>query len=213
MATLTASILRAAMPNNADPAIWAPELDATMSLFSIDTPARAAAFLAHVAHESGECRLLEENLNYSAAGLMKVWPKRFPDLKSTEAFARNPQRIANLVYSNRLGNGAPSSGDGWRYRGRGLIQITGRSNYLAVSTALKVDFVSEPDKLVMPKHAARSAGWFWKSRGLNELADDRADDDDSEDFRQITKIINGGLNGLKERLQFWGRSRAAFGIA
>jgi putative chitinase len=184
-----------------------------MTRFSIDSPHRAAAFLAHLAHESNECRSLSENLNYSAVGLTKTWPNRFANLAAAEPFARNPEKIANLVYANRLGNGPPSSGDGWHYRGRGLIQLTGRSNYLSLSDALKIDFVAEPDQLLTPKNAALSAAWFWKSRGLNELADDRVDDDDSEDFRQITKIINGGLNGFQERLRFWGLARAAFGIA
>jgi putative chitinase len=210
---LTVKRLRAAMPNNPDPETWAPVLERAMTRYIIDSPPRAAAFLAHLAHESQECRTLKENLNYSAVGLVKTWPKRFPDLAAAEPYAKNPERIANLVYADRLGNGPVSSGDGWRYRGRGLIQLTGRSNYASLSDALKVDFVADPDKLLTQRYAAMSAGWFWKSRGLNELADDRADDDDSEDFRQITKIINGGLNGLKERLQFWALSRAAYGIA
>jgi putative chitinase len=127
-------------------------------------------------------------------------------------YERNPEKLANFVYANRMGNGAPESDDGFRYRGRGLIQMTGRGNYTAVSDALKTDFAGKPDLMLEPRHAAMCAAWFWRTRGLNELADDRTDDDDSEDFRQITRVINGGLNGLAERLQFWEAAKNAFGI-
>jgi putative chitinase len=143
---------------------------------------------------------------------MRTWPKRFPTLAIALQYERNPEKLANYVYANRMGNGTPESRDGFRFRGRGLIQMTGRGNYAAVGDALKVDFASKPDLMLQPSHAAMSAAWFWQTRGLNELADDKSDDDDAEDFRQITRVINGGLNGLAERLGFWAAARSAFGI-
>ncbi|MEO8018985.1 MAG: glycoside hydrolase family 19 protein [Pseudomonadota bacterium] len=195
------------------PELWLPALTAAMKRFEIRTRARAAAFLAQIAHESGQCRFIEERLSYSAGALMRTWPKRFPTLEIALQYERNPEKLANFVYANRMGNGTPESRDGFRFRGRGLIQMTGRSNYTAVSDALKVDFASTPDLMLEPRHASMSAAWFWRTRGLNELADDRSDDDDSEDFRQITRVINGGLNGLAERLDFWAAARRAFGIS
>jgi putative chitinase len=194
------------------PEQWLPALNAAMKRFEIRTRARAAAFLAQIAHESGQCRFIEERLSYSAGALMRTWPKRFPAFEIASQYERNPEKLANFVYANRLGNGPPESRDGFRYRGRGLIQVTGRSNYTAVSAALKVDFVSRPELMVEPRYAAQSAGWFWQTRGLNELADDKSDDDDDEDFRQITRVINGGLNGLAERLAFWAVARKALGM-
>jgi putative chitinase len=194
------------------PEPWLPALSAAMKRFEIRTRARTAAFLAQIAHESGQCRFVEERLSYSAGALMRTWPRRFPTLAIALQYERNPEKLANFVYANRMGNGAPESRDGFRFRGRGLIQMTGRSNYAAVSDALKIDFAGQPDLMLEPRHAAMSAAWFWQTRGLNELADDRSDDDDSEDFRQITRVINGGLNGLEERLNFWAAARQAFGL-
>jgi putative chitinase len=202
----------AIMPLGA-PDSWLPALNAGMKRFEIRTRARAAAFLAQIAHESGQCRFIEERLSYSAGALMRTWPKRFPTLEVALQYERNPEKLANFVYANRMGNGPPESRDGFRFRGRGLIQMTGRANYLAVSAALKLDFVKSPELMLMPRHAAMSAAWFWQSRGLNEVADDKSDDDDNEDFRQITRVINGGLNGMVERLAFWAAARKAFGMA
>ena len=195
-----------------NPEPWLPALAAAMRRFEIRTRARTAAFLAQIAHESGQCRFVEERLSYSASALMRTWPRRFPTLAIALQYERNPEKLANFVYANRMGNGAPESRDGFRFRGRGLIQMTGRSNYTAVSDALKIDFATKPDLMLELRHAAMSAAWFWKTRGLNELADDKSDDDDSEDFRQITRVINGGLNGLDERLGFWAAARKAFGL-
>jgi putative chitinase len=213
MSSLNRTRLLAVMPAIVDADTWLSALDGAMDQFAVSSPPRAAAFLAQIAHESNQCRATVENLNYSAAALMRTWPKRFPSASAAAAFERNPRKIANSVYANRMGNGPTSSGDGWRFRGRGLIQLTGRSNYAAVSAALGVDFIADPDALVRPDFAARSAAWFWKSRGLNELADDKTDDDDSEDFRQITKVINGGLTGLSDRLRYWDAAKHAFGLA
>jgi putative chitinase len=201
--------LVAVMPALERPSLWHGALCAALQQFEINTPARIAAFLAQVAYESDQCRGISERLNYSAVGLTRTWPKRFPSLEAARPYEYHPERLANHVYANRLGNGPPESRDGFRFRGRGLIQMTGRSNYASVSQALGIDFVSNPDALLDPRNAAMSAAWFWKSRGLSELADDRTEDDDNEDFRQITRIINGGLNGLADRVEFWVRAKQA----
>ncbi|AUN95395.1 glycoside hydrolase family 19 protein [Pseudazoarcus pumilus] len=166
--------------------------------YDIDTPARIAAFVAQLAHESARFDRLTENLNYSAHGMAATWPGRFrgPD-GEPNAFARDlhrqPERIANVVYADRLGNGPPESGDGWRYRGRGLIQITGRSNYRACGAALGVDLETYPELLEYPLYAALSAGWYWHMRGLNAHAD-------RVDVERITRLINGGTHGLADRV-------------
>lgn len=190
---------------------WLEPLNAAMGEWAIDSPQRMAAFLAQVAHESSELNRLEENLNYSAKRLRAVWPKRFPNLKVAQQFAGNPEKLANRVYAGRLGNGDEASGDGWKYRGRGLIQLTGKSNYTSCGNALGVDLVASPELLLQPAQAARSAAWFWNSRGLNELADHQPGDDDEQDFVRISVIINGGKVGLKERVALWTRARAVLG--
>ena len=160
------------------------------------------------AHESGQLTRLAENLNYSAKRLMQVWPNRFPALEKAQQYERNPEKLANYVYAKRLGNGDETSGDGWRYRGRGLIQLTGRGNYRAAAQGIGQPLEGQPELLEQPGPAALSAAWFWKSHGLNELADDRNDDNDTEDFRTVTKRINGGTVGLKERMAFWEKAKA-----
>lgn len=187
---LTASALKAIMPRSEAPK-WAPPLDAAMGEFDLDTVPRMAAFLAQIAHESSELTRLSENLNYSVEGLMKTWPKRFTPLVALK-YARQPEMIANYVYAGRNGNGDEASGDGWRYRGRGPIQLTGRANYAKAGKDLGVDLVGVPDAVLAPLVGARVACWFWNNRKLNALAD-------AGDFESITKAINGGLNGYAER--------------
>lgn len=177
-----ATLLRAAR--------WLPHLTAAMHRHGIDTPARAAHFLAQISVESGRLERLEENLNYSAERLMVVWPSRFKTHAEAARFAHNPQALANRVYGGRLGNTGPD--DGWRYRGRGLKQLTGKANYQAYSEASGLDCVSDPDKLLEPGIAADSAAWFWASHGCSALAD-------AGDVRGLTMRINGGLTGLGER--------------
>jgi putative chitinase len=206
--TLTDQQLVAIMPR-VNAAHWLGPLSTAMARFAIVTPARAAAFLAQVAHESGECRRLVENLNYSAQGLERTWPKRFPSTVIATEFARQPERIANRVYAGRMGNGDEASGDGWKFRGRGLLQTTGRSNYRATGIALQVGLEANPEQLEQPGLAALAAAYFWDSRGCNALADSEPGDNDDEDFVRITKIINGGTNGLKERREYWARARQA----
>lgn len=201
---ITEQTLRAALPLCRDPAAWAPALSAAMARYEIDGPDRIAGFLAQTGHESGQFNRLVENLNYTTPQrLMRVWPKRFPTEASALPYVRNEPALANFVYARRLGNGDAASGDGFRYRGRGLIQITGRSNYAACGTALGLDLLAEPDRLLDPANAALSAAWFWSSHGLNALADDRTGDDDLEDFTAITRAINGGTQGLQERFALY----------
>src|SRR5215471_20171913 len=204
---LTAAQLTAFLPALQDGSRWIDALNAAMQRFEINTPARAAAFLAQTAHESGEFRRLVENLNYSAAGLCRTWPNRFSTLGIAKRYERNPELLANYVYAKRLGNGDVASGDGWRFRGRGLIQLTGRGNYRSCGVVVALPLETEPDRLETPEAAALAAAQFWQSRGLNHLADDQNDDKDDEDFIAITKIINGGTAGLASRRTYWARAK------
>jgi putative chitinase len=201
------------VPKNPDPATWTTALNDAMSEFEInDNASRIAAFLAQIAHESSEMRRLEENLRYtSARRISEVWPKRFPSEGHASPYVDKPQLLANRVYGGRLGNGDVASGDGWAYRGRGLMQVTGRGNYTTVGAALGLPLVTSPDLLLQPAPAARSAAYFWKSRGLNELADDQSTDDDDADFVTITVRINGGKIGLKDRRAYWAVARNVLG--
>ncbi len=209
---LTAAQLTAFLPTLQDSARWTVALNAAMERFEIDTPGRAAAFLAQTAHESSEFRQLVENLNYSAAALCRTWPNRFATIAVAQPYERNPELLANYVYAKRLGNGDVASGDGWRFRGRGLIQLTGRGNYRSCGTAVVLPLEAEPERLETPEAAAIAAAQFWQSRGLNHLADDQNDDNDDEDFVSITKIINGGTAGLTSRRTYWARAKVALGL-
>lgn len=167
--------------------IFVPALNRAMARWKIDSPVRQAAFLAQVGHESGQLRRLVENLNYSAEALVRTWPNRFT-AQNAGAYARQPERIANRVYGGRMGNGQETSGDGWRYRGRGLIQLTGRDNYRRAGQALGLPLLENPELLEQPEHAAQSAAWWWATHGLNELAD-------AGRFSDIGSIINTGQPG------------------
>jgi putative chitinase len=169
---------------------WLAPLEETFVKYDISTPQRQASFIGQCAHESGNFKTLQENLNYSAEGLMKTWPSRFPTKEMADQYARQPAKIAGKVYNGRLGN--TSEEEAAQYLGRGLIQLTGKENYANCGTALGIDFVGNPTLLVEPKYAALSAGWFWNKKGLNSLAD-------SGDFETMTKRINGGLIGLEDR--------------
>jgi len=172
---------------------WIDAINETFEKFDISTPERQACFLGQCAHESGGFTALSENLNYSASSLCRVWPKRFPTLVDGQNCERNPQKIANRVYANRMGNGDEESGEGWAYRGRGLIQLTGKSNYEACGESLGVDLVSNPDLVATPEYAALSAGWFWDKNHLNKFAD-------ANDMEGLTKKINGGTHGIEDRV-------------
>jgi putative chitinase len=172
---------------------WIDAINATFEKFDISTPERHACFLGQCAHESGGFTALSENLNYSASSLCRVWPKRFPTVTDGQNYERNPQKIANKVYANRMGNGDEESGEGFAYRGRGLIQLTGKSNYEACGEAIGVDLVSNPDLVATPEYAALSAGWFWNKNNLNKFADEN-------DMTGLTKKINGGTHGIEDRV-------------
>jgi putative chitinase len=204
----TEARLRSFLPKLADAPAWVDALDEAMLRYDINTTSRAAAFLAQIAHESNELSRLVENLNYSPSGLMKTWPKRFPSMDRAMRYARQPEKLANFVYANRLGNSDEGSGDGWRYRGRGVLQITGRGNYRSCGVAIDQPLEAQPELLEVPHIAALAAGQFWKSRGLNELADHKNDDNDDEDFITISVLINGGKVGLADRQQYWARAKA-----
>jgi len=191
------------------PGVWLDPLNESMRACAINSPVRQAAFLAQVLLESTELRHLEEVLSYSLPRLRQVWPQRFPSDAFAAPFAHAPERLANHVYASRMGNGDEASGDGWRYRGRGLIQLTGRDNYSALSQALPIDALADPDLLLQPPGAALSAGWFWQSHGLNELADLTAGSDSDTYFVEITRRINGGSNSLAERRAYWARAQQA----
>jgi putative chitinase len=209
--TLTPDALAAVGPIPPErAAAWIQPLEAAMNLFMIDTPERVAAFLAQIMHESANLARLEEDLNYSAQRLVEVWPKRFflpPDQAAGRANAQdyqnNPQALANLVYASRMGNGPPESGDGWTFRGRGLIQLTGRASYGQASTALGQDFVSNPDLLLQPVWAAQSAAWFWSMIRGNDFADQNT----VGAFEELTVAINGQSEGLPDREAIWARAK------
>lgn len=170
---------------------WLEPLNDTFQRYDITTPLRMAAFIGQCHHETGGFNTLHENLNYSAAGLCKTWPSRFPTLEDAQPYNRNPDMIANKVYSGRMGN--TEDGDGALYIGRGCIQLTGKTSYTLAGDALGVDFMHSPDLVAVPKYAALTAGWFWNKRGLNKEAD-------AKDYTGMTKKINGGTLGLDDRV-------------
>jgi putative chitinase len=171
---------------------WLKPLEDTFAKYDINTPKRQAAFIGQCAHESNNFKTLEENLSYSSQALMRTWPSRFPDSAIAMKYAYHPEAIANKVYGGRMGNGVEESGDGWKYHGRGLIQLTGKENYANCGSGLGVDLLSNPNLLNTPEYAALSAGWFWNKKGLNALAD-------AGDYETMTKRINGGVLGLEDR--------------
>jgi len=183
---------------------WVDALNETFSRFNITTNNQKAMFIGQCSHESGNFRLLQENLNYKAATLMKLWPKRFPTLEVANQYAGNARAIANKVYADRMGNRDEASGDGYRFRGKGLVQLTGHSNHFHAGKALGVDFVMQPDLVATPKYAALTAGWFWETHKLNPPAD-------ALDYTKVTKIINGGTIGLDDRIAHVKQALAVLG--
>jgi putative chitinase len=169
----------------------------TMAKFELNTPMRLAHFLAQSGHESGGFKALNENLNYGAKGLRGIFSKYFPtDAKALE-YERKPEKIANLVYGGRMGNGPESSGEGYKFRGRGYIQLTGKDNYTAFSKAINEDCVANPE-LVATKYPLASAAWFFHKNGLHKIADEGAT---TEVVTKITKRVNGGTIGLEDRIK------------
>jgi len=174
--------------------VWVDALNETFQRFNILTPIQQASFIGQCGHECGNFRILEENLNYRAETLMKLWKARFPTIEIANEYARNPKKIANKVYANRMGNRDEASGDGYRFRGRGCIQLTGHANYFHAGQACGEDFVMQPDLVATPRYAAMTAGWFWDTHKLNQYAD-------KQDFLMMTKKINGGTIGLDDRIR------------
>jgi putative chitinase len=184
------------IPNAKDKEVWLENLNLILPEFEIDTPERIGAFMGQCGHESQDFSILVENLNYSWQALRKVWPRHFPSDEIAQQYHRQPQKIANRAYANRMGNGPEESGDGWKYRGRGIIQITGFENYRRCSNDLFSNqvFVEEPELLTDFKFSIYSACWFWKMRKINQ-------DADMMDDEAITKKINGGLHGIDDRIR------------
>lgn len=194
---ITTQQLLQILPNAGQVAgVFVPVLNTAMNRYQIVVTKRIAAFIAQVGHESGHLMRLVENLNYSSDALRKSWPSRF-NVELATTVARKPEQIANIAYGNRMGNTAPS--DGWKYRGRGLIQITGKNNYRACGEALGLDVIAQPELLEKPQHACMSAAWFWATNGLNTLAD-------AGKFDAITQRINGGQTGAADRQALYTRA-------
>lgn len=198
-----AHIATAGAPNVGD--VWAGPLNAAAARFEINTPQRMAAWLAQICEESGSFTALVENLNYSAEGLMRTWPTRFNAVEAA-AYAHKPALIANYVYASCNGNGGPASGDGWAFRGRGPIQITGRANYAACGAALGLPLTNHPELLEQPTEGALSAAWYWSAAGCNALAD-------GDRFHQMVVRINGSDLNMPAREVYWSRARAVLNLA
>jgi putative chitinase len=173
------------------------QIPEVMQKFGVNTPLRLAHFLAQCGHESGGFRLTQENLNYSAKGLMGIFKKYFPTEAIANAYARKPEKIANKVYASRMGNGPEASGEGFKFRGRGFIQLTGKQNYTAFDASVPESIVDNPD-LVATKYPLASAAWFWNKNGLNAIADQGAT---TEVVTKCTKRVNGGTIGLADRIK------------
>lgn len=176
------------------------DADAVFEQYRLVTPIRQAHFLAQVLNETGGFRIIEENLNYSAIRMCQVWPSRFPTLESAQPYARNPEALANKVYGGRMGNNQP--GDGWRYRGRGLLQPTGCEAYRLVGRVIGVDLEADPDAAMAPKNLLPGSLAIWNAKKCSAYAD-------LDDLRTVTRLVNGGYIGLKERGQWLAKAKEA----
>ena len=201
---ITQAQLAQIIPKNPHIEHWCEALNAILPDYDIDTPRRVAAFLAQCAHESGSFVFLRENLNYKAASLRKVFPKYFPDDGIAAVYANRPEMIANRVYASRMGNGNEASGDGYRYCGRGLIQLTGRTNYQAFADSIETPLEEVTEYLGTFEGAIQSACWFWETNNLNKWAD-------AGDVVTMTKKINGGTIGLADRTNHYQHALHVFG--
>ena len=197
--------LKEMIPKNPYIDNWYKALSEILPEYEINTPQRVAAFLAQCAHESGGFIFLKENLNYKAASLRKVFPKYFPDDATAAAYANKPEMIANRVYANRMGNGDEASGDGWRFCGRGLIQLTGKNNYTFFAASLDIPLQEASEYLETFEGAVQSACFFWEQNKLNQWAD-------AGDILTLTKRINGGTIGLEDRIKHYNHALHVFGV-
>ena len=191
---LTLPQLRQLVPGAPHIDNWHEALDQLLDDYGIDSPQRVAHFIAQCAHESGNFRFIRENLNYSAKGLMGTFKKYFPTEDLALQYQRKPEKIANRVYANRMGNGDEASGDGWRYCGRGLIQLTGKDNYTFFAGSLGIPVEEAAEYLATFEGAAQSACFFWEQNNLNRFAD-------ANDIKGLTRAINGGHIGLEDRIK------------
>jgi putative chitinase len=204
---LTIEQLKQLLPKNPYVAQWHNALQQLLPDYGINTPQRIAAFIAQCAHESGGFTALKENLNYKAVTLRKIFPKYFPDEDTAQHYANLPnkqQAIANKVYANRMGNGDEASGDGYRYCGRGLIQLTGKDNYTWFAASLDIPVEEASQYLETFEGAAQSACWFWETNNLNQWAD-------KDDILTLTKRINGGTIGLEDRKKHYEHAKHVLG--
>jgi putative chitinase len=197
--------LKEMIPKNPYVDQWFHAISEILPEYEINTPQRVAAFLAQCAHESGGFIFLKENLNYKAASLRKVFPKYFPDDATAAAYANKPEKIANRVYANRMGNGDEASGDGFRYCGRGLIQLTGKDNYTFFAASLDIPVEEASEYLQTFEGAVQSACFFWEQNNLNQWAD-------KGDILTLTKRINGGTIGLEDRQKHYQHALHIFGV-
>ena len=202
---LTQAQLAQLIPGNRYVTEWYEALEQLLPDYDINTPQRVAAFIAQCAHESGGFTAIKENLNYRAVTLRKVFPKYFPNDDIANAYAGKPEMIANRVYGGRMGNGDEHSGDGFRYCGRGLIQLTGHDNYQAFADSLEMEVTDVPDYLATFEGAAQSACWFWEKNNLNQYAD-------CGDILTMTKRINGGTIGLDDRIKHYQHALHVLGV-
>jgi len=204
---ITREQLKQIIPQNPYIDQWCSALNKLLPDYGIDTPQRVSAFLAQCAHESGNFVFLKENLNYRAASLRKIFPKYFPTDALAEQYAAMPNKaeaIANRIYANRMGNGPEESGDGFRYCGRGLIQLTGRNNYEAFGDSIESTPEEVSAYLETFEGAVQSACWFWESNNLNQFAD-------TDDIKTMTRRINGGFIGLEDRVKHYEHAKHVFG--
>ena len=199
---ITLEQLQKIIPSNKETAAWLEVLNDVLPKYGVDTPTRLAGFLAQTAHESAEFKFIEENLNYSAEGLIKTWPTRF-NSNNAKAYARKPEAIANKVYADRMGNGNEASGDGWKFRGRGIKQLTGRENYTRFGNAIGITAEKATEYCSTKRGAVESAAWFWKTNNLNRFAD-------ADDIVGLTKAINGGTIGLADRKKRYQIAKSVF---
>jgi len=204
---ITLDQLRQLLPGNKHVNYWHAVLEKLLPQYQIDTPQRIAAFIAQCAHESANFTILKENLNYRAATLRKIFPKYFPTDAMAADYASRPNKqeaIANKVYANRMGNGDETSGDGYRFCGRGLIQLTGRENYSWFAASLDISVEEASEYLQTFEGAAQSACWFWETNNLNQWAD-------ADDIVTLTKRINGGTIGLEDRKKHYEHAKHILG--
>ena len=201
---LTREQLAQLLPGNPYLDYWYRALEQALPDYDINTPPRVAAFIAQCAHESGGFRALKENLNYRAVTLRKVFPKYFPNDEIAAQYAQKPEMIANRVYGNRMGNGDEASGDGFRYCGRGLIQLTGKNNYQNFADSIETPVEEIPEYLATFEGAVQSACWFWEANNLNQWAD-------AGDILTLTKRINGGTIGLDDRIKHYNHALHVLG--